>query len=749
MALSEIKMTMSLATAGVTTALDKAKTGVAGFTTSALEKLNSVAKLASGALVAGFTVAAKGALSYGKELENLAQISNTSVEDFQYFAAGAKTVGIENEKLADIFKDVNDKIGDFLQAGSGPMVDFFENIAPAIGVTADEFKNLSGPQALQLYYDSLQKANLSQQEMTFYMEAIASDTTALIPLLQNGGAGFKEFGDRARESGLIMDEVTAKSLKNAELAIDNLGVKTKIMAGDVVAGFQFIVEGIRNTNFVDLLKSYGELILGFTSKDFSMMKDGADGVKAYFEEVDHAASQAYSKMNGYAEGYESSVSSLMNSLTTTMIDDIITTTEADRKAKAEQERLAKSLASVEDKLHAEKMKQLGLRNETEEQLKILQQELIAIEEKHLAWLNSVPDPTSDASQLKHQEFLLEAEQKRTEIMKTQATLDKEAVADAKEEQEKMTRMLELELERAIASGDEDRIVAAREELDIHNQMVMLMDRYNLSKGEALDIINKQIAKEQEMIDMQRELFDSQIAGDDLAIMAAEKKIELEEKALSIMEEFKVSYGEALVMAEDWLRMMAGADLNNSGFTTTFEQREWDRIQAERQQILDDALAAEEREQREQGGNIENVSAEKAETGSVWDRAAAAKEQRLRDAENDRLNRIRDPEERAKALAEIEEDRRQRELAQKLENAENEIEKQKLLDAEAERKRLEDLGLVKDADGNFINKDGQVVDDQGNVLPEPKAPQTLDDVVEKMAEIHKTIKSIDKSLKCDP
>ena len=78
-----------------------------------------------------------------------------------------------------------------------------------------------------------------------------------------------------------------------------------------------------------------------------------------------------------------------------------------------------------------------------------------------------------------------------------------------------------------------------------------------------------------------------------------------------------------------------------------------------------------------------------------------------------------------------------------------MEKQKLLDAEAERKRLEDLGLVKDADGNFRNKDGQAVDDQGNVLPEPKAPQTLDDVVEKMDKIHTTIKSIDKSLKCEP
>ena len=748
MALSEIKMTMSLATAGVTTALDKAKTGVAGFTTSALEKLNSVAKLASGALVAGFTVAAKGALSYGKELENLAQVSNTSVEDFQYFAAGARTVGIENEKLADIFKDVNDKIGDFLQAGSGPMVDFFENIAPAIGVTADEFKNLSGPQALQLYYDSLQKANLSQQEMTFYMEAIASDTTALIPLLQNGGAGFKEFGDRARESGLIMDEVTAKSLKNAELAIDNLGVKTKIMAGEVVTGFQFIIEGIRNTNFVDLLKSYGELILGFTSKDFSMMKNGADGIKAYFEEVDHAASQAYSKMHGYAEGYESSVSSLMNSLTTTMIDDIITTTEADRKAKAEQERLAKSLASVEDKLHAEKMKQLGLRNETEEQLKILQQELIAIEEKHLAWLNSVPDPTSDASQLKHQEFLLEAEQKRTEIMKTQATLDKEAVAAAKEEQEKMTRMLELELERAIASGDQDRIAAARLELDIHNQMLVLMERHNMTDKEALALINEQIKREQERIDTQRELFDAQIAGDDLAIMAAQKKIELEEKALSIMEEFKVSYDEAKDMAEDWLRMMAGADLNNSGFTTFFEQREFDRIQEERQQILDEALAAEEREQREQGGNIRNVSEERGDTGSVWDRAAAAAEEKLRRAENARINLETDPAKKQALIEQIEEDRKQRQLEmdqlafeEKLKNERDDDEKKRL-------EALEEQGIF-EKDGQLFDQFGNPVDENGQPIQAPKKPQSLDDVVEKMDEIHKTIKSIDKSLKCDP
>ena len=129
MANSEIKMTMSLATAGVTGALGKMKTGISDFSSAAVEKLGNVAKYATGALVAGFTAAAKGALSYAKETRNLAEISSASVEEFQKMAIAAETVGISNTKLADIFKDVNDKVGDFLQAGSGPMVDFFENIS--------------------------------------------------------------------------------------------------------------------------------------------------------------------------------------------------------------------------------------------------------------------------------------------------------------------------------------------------------------------------------------------------------------------------------------------------------------------------------------------------------------------------------------------------------------------------------------------------------------------------------------------
>ena len=68
-------------------------------------------------------------------------------------------------------------------------------------MTADRFKALSGPQALGLYVAALEKANLSQAEMTFFMEAIASDSTALLPLLRNNGQLMRELGDEAENMG--------------------------------------------------------------------------------------------------------------------------------------------------------------------------------------------------------------------------------------------------------------------------------------------------------------------------------------------------------------------------------------------------------------------------------------------------------------------------------------------------------------------------------------------------------------------
>ncbi|AGZ34634.1 MAG: phage tail tape measure protein [Pseudomonas sp.] len=157
------------------------------------------------AVVAGLVTSSAAA---AKEISNLSALAGLSTTEFQRYAAAAASVGVQQDKLSDIFKDTNDKVGDFLATGGGELKNFFETVAPKVGVTAEQFRKLNSADALQLYVSSLQKANVSQAQMTFFMEAIADEATALVPLLADGGKKFKELGDAAQSAGMIMDEQT-------------------------------------------------------------------------------------------------------------------------------------------------------------------------------------------------------------------------------------------------------------------------------------------------------------------------------------------------------------------------------------------------------------------------------------------------------------------------------------------------------------------------------------------------------------
>ncbi len=184
----------------------------------------------AGAAAAGYGLA-KSAASAGAEIERLSTLAGVAPERFQRMAFAAKTVGIEQDKLADILKDVQDRIGDFLQTGGGPMKDFFENIAPQVGVTAEQFKKLNAADALQLYVTSLQRAGLTQNEMAFYMEAMAGDLTNLLPLLQDGGAEMKRLGDEAAAAGAVLSNDAVKGSQDLLAEFDRLeaGIRNKLI----------------------------------------------------------------------------------------------------------------------------------------------------------------------------------------------------------------------------------------------------------------------------------------------------------------------------------------------------------------------------------------------------------------------------------------------------------------------------------------------------------------------------------------
>lgn len=284
-------------TGDLVSGLGKAKDGLKELGSEAREGATSVAKYGAAAAAAGAAVAAALVVSSAeaaKELRNLSNIANTSASTFQKWSYGAKSVGIEQDKLSDILKDFNDRVGDFNTTGGGAMKDFFEKIAPKVGVTAESFKNLSGDQALQLYVSSLEKANLSQAEMTFYMEAMASDSTALLPLLKNNGKAMAEQAKHAEELGLVLSDIQTANLVALNKNIDSSKDIFSSLASQLTAEFSPALSQVFK-DFENIVKEAGGV--GKVAKDgFNVAIDAGvflanavDGVGRTFEVLGKSA----------------------------------------------------------------------------------------------------------------------------------------------------------------------------------------------------------------------------------------------------------------------------------------------------------------------------------------------------------------------------------------------------------------------------------------------------------------------------
>lgn len=199
-------------------------------------------------LAGSLTFAAKKAFSFAREIERLALISGLSAERFQEVAYAASQFGIEGDKLGEIFRNVNDKFGDFFETGAGPLADFFENIAPKVGLTEEAFRGLSSEQALGKYVKALEDANVGQQGMTFYLEALASDATDLLPVFKNGGAALDLFSAKARQLGLVLENdaiaKAAKTDREMETLARTLKMGVTAALVDLAPLIQEVTEGL-------------------------------------------------------------------------------------------------------------------------------------------------------------------------------------------------------------------------------------------------------------------------------------------------------------------------------------------------------------------------------------------------------------------------------------------------------------------------------------------------------------------------
>ncbi len=239
-------------------------------------KLGAVTKHAAGtaAAVAGVTAAFSAFMvssaNTAKELEAQARLAGLNVEEFQSLSYAFSMFNIEQEKFADISKDVQDKLGDFIATGAGPFKDFFEQVAPQVGLTADALKDLSSTDVLIAVKKAMDDANVSAKEQVFYMEAIANDATLLLPALQNNGAAIKEYSDQFNNLNLAMSQAEvekmaelANEFKRIEATASSIGNKLASNFAVPLADLLEVLEGGLNEHLLRGEKAFKGMAAGF------------------------------------------------------------------------------------------------------------------------------------------------------------------------------------------------------------------------------------------------------------------------------------------------------------------------------------------------------------------------------------------------------------------------------------------------------------------------------------------------------
>ncbi|ALR91182.1 hypothetical protein [Vibrio alginolyticus] len=197
----------------------------------------------TGAVTAGLGAVA-GATGYlisrqaehARQIERMATVSQTSVEQIQALGYASEQYNISGENMADILKDVNDKLGDFSENEGGEFADFMENIAPKVGLTIEKLQQLSGPEALIAVKTAMDAANVPMKSQIFYLESIANDASALMPLLDKQGQKLYELTDKFDDLNVSMSEYDIEKFKEMDQKLKDVGLKLEKSFANAVLG---------------------------------------------------------------------------------------------------------------------------------------------------------------------------------------------------------------------------------------------------------------------------------------------------------------------------------------------------------------------------------------------------------------------------------------------------------------------------------------------------------------------------------
>lgn len=154
-----------------------------------------------------------------------------STQELLAWQFAAERAGVQGDQMADIFKDLGDKIGDAILNQSGEAVDALNSL----GLSAEKLSKVSPDQQMLAIGEALGKISTNAGKVTI-LESLGNDLSKLLPLFDNNNEKLKQFIQLAKDYGVAPDPQSIDDLVKVNNLFLDMEAQVKGLKMEIASG---------------------------------------------------------------------------------------------------------------------------------------------------------------------------------------------------------------------------------------------------------------------------------------------------------------------------------------------------------------------------------------------------------------------------------------------------------------------------------------------------------------------------------
>jgi len=212
-------------------------------------------------------------------LDDVSKKLQLSTDFIQTFGFAARETGVGTNAAEMALQRFSRRLGE-AQQGTGELVKMLSRYNIELKNTDGTYR--STEEVLYDYADAIGNARNANEQLLLANKAFDSEGVGMVTVMRDGVKGLKQWEDRARSFGQIMDSETIQSLARAENAIERFKIRSVNFFGGVLASVEELLNGIDK---LGKKKSFGIFLESKGLDFFNWMSSQGNTVEVPFKPV--------------------------------------------------------------------------------------------------------------------------------------------------------------------------------------------------------------------------------------------------------------------------------------------------------------------------------------------------------------------------------------------------------------------------------------------------------------------------------